>query len=663
MSSLNKAEAKKRIKKLREVIDRHRYLYHVEDKAEISDAAHDSLKHELYTLEQEYPEFITPDSPTQRVGGKPLEKFKKVRHAERMLSMEDVFSEEEFSNWVKRLVNYGGQKVEDFYCMTKIDGLAVSLVYENGQLDVAATRGDGKVGEDITQNVKTIEAIPLKLRQVKDIDTSGTINVRGEIFMGKKDFAKLNKTQKQKGQKEFANPRNVSAGSVRQLDPTITAQRPLDFRAWHLGGLGDIPQDKAMKILNQLGFKVAEGAHTKTEEDVEKYFKALGKKREKLDYWIDGVVVRVNNAQHYRDLGVVGKTPRGLVAWKFPPEEATTTVESVEWFVGRTGKLTPVANVSPTFIAGTTVTHATLHNADEIKRLGVKIGDTVILTKAGDIIPKITKVLTEMRDGSEKAIKIPKVCPVCNSTLNRSQSGVDLLCSNKQCFSMERERILHAARAFGIDGLGGKTVERFIQEGLLNSPPDLFRLQPDQIKDLEGFGEVSAQKLVEEIAQHKKIELQDFITALSIPNVGAETSLALARQFMSLGKLQAASKEKLQQVPDIGAVVADSIVEFFSSERAEHLLSEYSEVGIEVLNFKKSGSKLEGQTFVITGTLESLSRDEAKEKIQDQGGKVSGSVSKNTNYVVVGENPGSKIEKAKKLGVETLSEQDFLSML
>lgn len=682
MKTLTKTDAEKRIKKLREVINHYRYLYHVQDQIEISDSAHDSLKHELYTLEQKYPDLITADSPTQRVGGEPLDKFQKVKHASRMLSMEDVFSSEEFLMWRDRLQKIGKSYGEDFYCMTKVDGLAVSLTYENGVLQIGATRGDGKIGEDITQNVKTIESIPLRLRELTDAETlvlqnkfnlskdvvhkltskKGKINVRGEIFMGKKDFASLNKIQTKEGKPLFANPRNVSAGSVRQLDSKITASRPLDFRAWHLGEAGDIDQDSAMAILQMLGFKVVEGELSPTQKDVEKYFHSLEKKRDKLDYWIDGVVVRVNNARNYRELGVVGKTPRGLVAWKFPPEELTTQVESVEWFVGRTGKLTPVANVAPTFIAGTTVTHATLHNADEIKRLGIKIGDTVILTKAGDIIPKITKVLTSMRDGHEKQITIPGKCPVCESAVSKKDGGVDIICTNKQCFSMERERILHAARAFEIDGMGGKRVEHFIQSGLINSAPDIFKLRVDEIKNLEGYGEVSAKKLVEEILARKEISFARFLMALSIPNVGEETSLSLARTFGVLAKLKNATLDELQNIQDVGGIVAKSIYEFFSSDHGQKILEEYENVGVVVTPYKKKGNIFDGKTFVLTGTLESLTRDEVKSKIQEQGGLVSGSVSKKTDFVISGANPGSKFEKAKELGVKTLSESDFLSM-
>ncbi|MDP2631736.1 MAG: NAD-dependent DNA ligase LigA [Candidatus Uhrbacteria bacterium] len=674
MKELSKQQAKERINKLKKVINHHRYLYHVLDKHEISDAAHDSLKHELYQLEQKHPDLITADSPTQRVGGEPLSKYTKITHRAPMLSMEDIFTQDEFDSWVDRLVKIGGHNVEDFYLMTKIDGLAISLIYVDGVLKTGSTRGDGKIGEDVTRNIKTIEAIPLRLRELSDAELKkfgikssdllkGTIEVRGEVFMGKKDFEKMNAIQKKLGKKIFANPRNVSAGSVRQLDPKITASRPLSFRAWHLDDIGQETQKASMEILNLLGFKTAEGVHARNKIEVRQYFNATNAKRDKIDYWIDGVVVRVNSHKAFRELGVVGKTPRGLVAWKFAPEEATTRVESVEWFVGRTGKLTPVANVSSKFIAGTTVTHATLHNADEIKRLGVKIGDTVILTKAGDIIPKITKVLVELRTGKEILISIPKKCPVCESNLVQKDGAVDIVCKNKGCFSMERERILHAARAFGIDGLGGKTVERFINEGILNSPPDLFKLKIDEIKDLEGFGNVSAEKLVGEIGTKKEIDLSAFIVALSIPNVGVQTALDLADNLGSIENIEKASIEKLQNIQDVGETVARSVIDFFASERTQKLLNEYQEAGIQIKAPKKRGTKFAGKTFVVTGTLESMGREDAKEKIRVLGGDVSGSVSKKTDFVVVGENAGSKLEKATKLGVRTLSEKQFIDML
>ncbi|HAL50202.1 MAG: ligase protein [Candidatus Uhrbacteria bacterium GW2011_GWD1_41_16] len=681
--AVTKDQAKKRIQKLKEVIAYHRYLYHVLDTQEISDAALDSLKHELKQLESEYPEFITPDSPTQRVGGVALEKFQKVKHKERMLSIEDVFSQPEFEQWVDRVKKYSGKKSVDFYYMTKIDGLAVSLIFENGFLIRAATRGDGRVGEDITLNAKTIESIPLTLRtpnerEIKQLKKefatsptlltqletlSGRIEVRGEIYIPKKDFDKLNASLKKKGEKTFANPRNLAAGSIRQLDPTITASRPLKFRAWHLADMGQKTQAEAMALLQMLGFKSAEGSQAGSINDVRLAFERMGRQREKIPYWIDGLVVRVDNLKVFYDLGVVGKTPRGIVAWKFAPEEATTVVEDVQWFVGRTGKLTPVALVKPTFIAGTTVTHATLHNADEIRRLGVKIGDTVILTKAGDIIPKITEVLKKMRTGNEKTIRVPQSCPMCGAPVIQKKNAVDYICSNKNCFSMEREKILYAARAFEIDGIGSRTIERFIQLGLLTSPVDLFRLQIDQISGLEGFGEVSGKKLVAEIQSKKKIRLSKFLTALSIEHVGETTADTLARHFGSIKSISNASIQDLQEAQDIGEVVARSVHRYFKDEDHQKLIEEYLQEGIEIAKQAITKRTLQGLTFVLTGTLEKITRGQAKEQIRNLGGNVSSSVSKKTNFVVVGSDPGSKYDKAKELGVKVLSEKEFLSKL
>lgn len=680
---MTRSQAQKRINKLKEVIAYHRHLYHVLDTQEISDAALDSLKHELKELEDEFPGLITKDSPTQRVGGLALEKFSKVKHQERMLSMEDVFSQDEFEKWVGRLKKHSGRSKIDFYAMTKIDGLAISLIYEDGVLVQAATRGDGKIGEEVTQNVKTIESVPLKLRNpnarevkqltkefkssqtlLKHLETlKGRVEVRGEVYIPKKDFDKLNAQLKKKGEKTYANPRNLSAGSIRQLDPKIAAKRPLKFRAWHLSEIGQKSQSEGMSILQMIGFKIAEGAEVETVKDVRLMYDRVNRQRDKIKYWIDGLVVRVDNIKLYKNLGVVGKTPRGLVAWKFPPEEATTKIEDVQWFVGRTGKLTPVAIVSPVFIAGTTVTHATLHNADEIQRLGVKIGDTVILTKAGDIIPKITQVMKKLRTGKEKSVGVPKNCPMCASEISQKKSGVDYICTNKKCFSMERERILHAARAFDIEGIGGKTIERFIQIGLLNSPVDLFRLKVDDIAVLDGFGEVSARKIVNEVAGKKEIDLAHFLVGLSIEHVGEGTADTLARQFGSLKKIMNASKDRLQKVQDIGEVVARSVHKYFADQDNQNLIEDYLSEGIIIKAREVQDQILDGMTFVLTGSLNTITRDQAKERIRDLGGKVSSSVSSKTDFVIVGSDPGSKYTKAQELGVKTLSEKEFLSKI
>lgn len=628
----------KRVKKLKEVIDHHRYLYHVEDRQEMSDEALDSLKHELYELEQAHPDLLTADSPTQRVGGKPLDKFEKIRHRRRMLSMEDVFDRDELNRWKTRIEKVADHPVKKFFAMVKIDGLAVSLMYKDGVLQTAATRGDGRVGENVTQNIKTISSIPLKLRK----PLPGLVEIRGEIFMEKNDFAKLNKKRKKAGEPLFANPRNVSAGSLRQLDPAITASRPLKFRAWHLDQNGVKSQSEAIKKLKQLGFATVPGEIIKNLDAAEMYFKHMAAGREKLLYWIDGLVLRVDDFEAYEELGVVGKTPRGLVAWKFPPEEATTRLLEVNWFSGRTGKLTPVATVEPVFIAGTTVQRASLHNIDEINRLGIRIGDTVIITKAGDIIPKITQVLVDLRNGDEQVIKEPK---------------------EGRPIETQREKIVYAARAFGIDGLGGRSVERFIEEGLISTAADLFTLQESAVADLEGFGDLSAKKLVSEIQSKKSITLPLFLRALSIPSVGGETALVLARAYPSIDRIMLATADDLVELKDVGEIVAKSIIDFFAEGSSQQLIQTYLDAGVEIVAPKSTGTKLHQKTFVLTGTLQKLTREEAKERIQDEGGTVSGTVSKKTDYVIVGENPGSKAQKAADLGVKVLSESDFLTMI
>lgn len=680
---MNHTEAAERILKLRQLIDRYRYEYHVLDAPSVSDEVNDALKHELYTLEQQYPDLITLDSPTQRVGGEALEKFSKVTHLHPMLSIEDVFRKEEFQDWIARLEKLNDERTPEFYAMLKIDGLAISLIYENGTLKTAATRGDGRIGEDVTANVRTVDAIPLVLRDpsTKELATwakdfkipsrvldqlsiCGRIEIRGEVFVPRDAFATMNKEIIAQGGTPFANPRNLAAGSIRQLDPKIAAARPLSFFAWHLQDGLDLPtQSSGVELLKLFGFKTSPGAFCASQEDVVEFFAGMQKKREHLDFWIDGVVVRVNDERLFADLGVVGKTPRGLVAWKFPPEETTTRVLSVDWFVGRTGALTPVANVTPTAIAGTTVAHATLHNADEIARLDLRIGDTVVLTKAGDIIPKIVKVLTQLRSGREEHIIVPTSCPVCGAAVIRRQGEVALMCTNRSCFAMEQQRILHAARAFGIDGLGERIVEKCIEAGVIKSAPDIFLLTPDDLLQVEGFAELSAKKLVAEIQSKKTIELDAFLVALSIPHVGTETAFTLSRVFGSLDRIAKANLETLQTTPDVGPVVGQEIADFFARPQTKQLLAAYQHADVTIRKAKAVRQTLAGKRFVITGTLLSLGREEAKEKIRLQGGGVSDAVSASTDYVVVGENPGSKAQKAVELGIPVLSEEEFLAIL
>ncbi len=694
VSCMTKQEARERILKLRAEIDHHRYCYHVLDKQEISDAALDSLKHELFQLEQQFPDLITSDSPTQRVGGAPLKVFKKVTHHSRMLSMEDVFTVEEFGQWYDRIGKLMGREQVDVFCMVKVDGLAMSLTYEHGQLKTAATRGDGRVGEDVTKNIKTIESVPLALRmpsvreytaifrrpglrehpgglasgyeQLVRMFERGTIEIRGEVYMTVKDFEKLNREQKKRGAELFANPRNVAAGSVRQLDPRITSNRPLSFTAWKMvTNVGLTRHSEEWKLLSLLGFRTSkEYALAKNPAEVQTFWERLNKRREKVGYWIDGLVARVDDNAAFEELGVVGKTPRGLVAYKFPAQQVTTIVREVMWQIGRTGAVTPVAVMDPVEVAGTTVTHATLHNRDEIERLGVRIGDTVILEKAGDIIPKIVQVLPKLRTGKEKKINPPRTCPQCGTGLKRKAGEVAIYCPNRDCFGKTMENISHftSKNAMDIDGFGWKTVERFLNEGLIKDAADIYELAEGDIGTLARFGELSAKNLIAAIETSKHRPLARFIYALGIRHVGEETAHDLANHFRDVEKLMSATKDELLTVPQIGEVVAQSIAEFFADKKHRELVERLlTHITLEA-PIKKTGT-LTNKTFVLTGTLESMSREEAKEKIRALGGSTAESVSKNTSYVVAGAEPGSKLEKAKRLKVEILNEKEFLKLI
>ncbi|HBK33754.1 TPA: NAD-dependent DNA ligase LigA [Candidatus Uhrbacteria bacterium] len=658
---MTKTEAHGRINKLKELIEQHRYQYHVFDRQTLSDAALDSLKHELYQWEQQYPEFVTADSPTQRVGGQPLKEFSKVRHEKRMLSMEDVFTRDEFEDWHTRISKLT-QRSFHFFCMPKVDGLAVSLVYENGLLKTASTRGDGDVGEDVTQNIRTISSIPLRIKEEK-----GRVEVRGEICFPVKEFEVFNKKLVRDGEKPFANPRNAAAGSIRQLDPKVTALRKLSFVAWELvSDLGQKDMEEAWQMLKTMGFRtVPESKALTSLQAAEDHWHALQKKRDALEFWVDGMVVRVSERLVYESLGVIGKTPRGLVAWKFPAEEATAIVKEVEWFVGRTGALTPVAVFEPTWIGGTMVQHATLHNMDEIERLDVRVGDTVILFKAGDIIPKVKEVLKDLRPLHTKYVQAPVQCPVCGSDVVKHEGEVARYCKNKRCFAQDRESVLHAARAFEIEGLGPQIVAALLEQHLVHRAPDLFTLVPEDLLALEGFAEVASQKLVAEIQSKKEIPLSRFIVALGMRHVGEQTALDLAVHFGTLAKLQQATLEDLQSVSNIGEVVARSIEEYLGKSYHQELIADYLRHGVLVIPAKtlQEPGRLVGKTFVLTGTLSFLSREEAKEHIRTLGGSVSSSVSEKTDYVVAGEEPGSKFKKAKELGVSILSEQAFLAMI
>jgi len=649
---MDKGEAKKRIEKLKETINHHRYLYHVLDKPEISDSALDSLKKELFDLEQRFPEFITPDSPSQRIGGKPLKEFKKVRHEKPMLSFNDAFSKEDMENWMKRNYNLLSEKEKkevDFYCELKIDGLAVELIYENGTFVTGATRGDGYTGEDITQNLKTIESIPLSIPDKKHFVA------RGEVFLSKKEFEKF--------KKEYANPRNLAAGSIRQLDPAVAASRSLDFFAYDIVSLETETHEEKHLILKELGFKTGlNNKFCRNLQEVFEYYSEIGKKRDKIPHEIDGIVVIVNPNRIFDKLGIIGKAPRGAIAFKFPGAEAATIAEDIKAQVGRTGVLTPVAYLRPVNVGGATISRATLHNEDEIKRLDLKIGDTVIVSRAGDVIPDVIRVLKEMRTGKEREFKMPAICPSCQSKIIKD--GAMHRCPNPNCFAQKREYFYHfvSRQAFDMEGLGPKILDKLIENNLIEDPADLFKLKEGDLLVLERFAERSAGNIIKAIQEKKEISFNKFIYALGIRNVGEKTAYDLTQSFDNIHDLENASKEDLLNIRDIGPIVAESIYDWFHSAKNKKYLNKLLS-NVNVLKFKIGNLKLKGRIFAVTGTLKAMSREQAKDQIKALGGVITGSISKDTDYVVVGKNPGSKYQKAQKLGIRILDEKEFLSML
>ncbi len=695
---ISKEEAKERIEKLKKEIEKYRYAYHVLNQSLVPDEVLDSLKKELYDLEQQFPDLITPDSPTQRVGGEPLKFFKKVTHKVPMLSLNDAFTEEDMRDWYERIKKLlpEGAKI-DFYCEHKFDGLAISLIYKNGIFHIGSTRGDGKVGEDVTNNLKTIESIPLRILDeelvVQNLKTMGLkdfslyierkglpkeIEIRGEVLLTKKEFQRINQEQIKQGLPPFANPRNVAAGSVRQLDPKVTASRKLVFFAYDL--IADIPletHEEKHLVLKALGFKThIENKRVETLEEVFKIHEEIYKKREELEYEIDGVVVIVNNNRYFEILGVVGKAPRGAIAYKFPPKETTTIVEDIIVQVGRTGVLTPVAVLRPVQVGGVTISRATLHNKEEIKRLGIKIGDTVIVSRAGDVIPQIEKILPNLRSGKEKEFKMPEFCPVCKTKLIEEEGGIIVRCPNKKCPARSLERIYHfvGKGAFDMKGIGKKIIDRFVDEGLIQDASDLFDLKEGDIAPLERYGEKSASNIVQTINRSKKIPLSRFIYALSIPHLGEENALIFAQflekkhkknlnieDLIKIGSLL--KEEELMKIPSFGPKICQAIVDWFKDKSNIKFLKKLEQKGIEILPTAPSSSKLKGLTFVFTGTLKSMAREEAKQKVIELGGKVSESVSKKVDYLVKGGDPGSKYEKALKLGIKIIDEKEFLKMI
>jgi len=677
---MTKKDAEQRIRKLRKLIEYHRTLYHVFDAPEISDEALDALKNELEELEHRYPELVIPTSPTQTVGGRPLEKFVQVRHEAPMLSFFDAFSEEEMRQWLERLENFLGHSLQAgreslFYCELKIDGLAIELVYDNGRLVRGSTRGDGTMGEDITQNLLTAPSIPQRLEQLGSAPIPQYLVVRGEVFITKKELEHINKEQQKKGLRPYANARNLAAGSVRQLDPAITASRRLEsFQYDIVTDVGQMTHEEEHKILASWGFKVNE--HNRAARSLEEIFafrNAWEKKREALAYEIDGVVVIVNDNAVFDTSGVVGKGPRAAIAYKFSPRQATTVVEDIVVQVGRTGTLTPVAVLRPVEVSGVTVTHSTLHNFDEIKRLDVRVEDTVILTRSGDVIPKVIGVIKELRPAKTRPYVPPRRCPVDGSPLVRD--GVLVRCSNRSCGAQNRNRILHFASrdAFDIRGLGRKIVDRFLDEGLIGNAADIFFLKEGDIALLERFGEKSARNLITEIEQARTISLDKFLYALGILHVGQETARALSQRFLTRRKgisirtaasfFSSLSLGDLQDIQDIGPVVAESIRQWFSDRHNLAMLKRLNDARLVLKSSERAvGGVFKGKEFVITGTL-SLPRQRIKEIIQREGGHLQSSVSSKTDVVLAGRDSGSKLEHARQHHTAVWDEQTFISHL
>ena len=671
---MNKQTAQDRISKLKDLINDYRYHYHVLNQSIMSEEAADSLKHELFQLESQFPELITPDSPTQRVAGGILPGFTKYRHKTRMLSLSDVFSEAEVKNWQDRILKLSNtNKPISYFVDIKMDGLACALIYQDGLLKTAVTRGDGQVGEEVTSNVKTIESIPLRLRSTPKYKQFliGTTEVRGEIVMYKKDFEELNQ-QRQKDHKPlFANPRNTAAGTIRQLDPRLVSTRKLYFRAYDLirDEASQVPTNQyAYEALSSLGFIVNQASLTCDNlNQIIDYIKLWEVDRLKLPFNTDGLVIKLNDRALFNSLGVAGKAPRGAIAYKYAAEETTTKVKDIFISIGRTGAATPVAMLEPVVIAGSTVQMATLHNEGEIKRKDIRVGDTVIVHKAGDIIPEVVEPLKRLRNGSEKPFKMPLSCPECGTRLAKLKlEDAVWRCPNQQCPSRAYKRIQHFASksAFDIEGLGEKNVIALVEANLVSDPADLFLLKASDIIKLDRFADISARKLVQAINQKKTPPLNRFIYGLGIRHIGEQTALDLARYFKSLDQLSRATIDQLAQIEGIGEIVAEAVVEWFSEKANQELLSKFKRLSVEPESITEVNTPLKDKKFVITGTLESMSRDEAADRIRYLGGVFQNSVAKDTDYLVVGQNVGSsKLKKATQLKTSLISEEELIKML
>jgi DNA ligase (NAD+) len=658
---------KDRVKKLKELLEKHRYLYYVLDKPEISDEAYDSLMKELEEIESKNPDLITPDSPTQRVGGEPLKEFTKVNHAYQQWSFDDVFDFEELKKWQDKIRNFmdksgvSDEKLE-YCCELKIDGLKIVLDYKDGLLVQGATRGDGIIGEDVTSNIKTINSIPLKLK--RNID----IIVVGEAWISKKVLEIINKEREKNSEEKYANTRNLAAGSIRQLDPRITAGRRLDSFIYDIDMVSiDVPESQfnEINLIKELGFKTNKYSKVcKSIDEVQKYYEEWTKKKDSLDYVLDGIVIKVNSVKIQKALGYTGKSPRWGVAYKFPAEQVTTIVEDIVLQVGRTGVITPVAHFKPVLIAGSTVSRATLHNEDEINRLDIRIGDTVIIQKAGDVIPDIVSVVKDLRPKSSKPYIFPTHIPACggDGRIEKIPGEVAWRCVSKNSFEQQKRKFYYfvSKKCFNIDGLGPKNIDVLLENNLISSFDDIFTLKRGDLLNLPRFAEKSVDNLISSIEKSKKITLPRFIASLSIIQVGEETAYDIANTFGTIDKIQNAKYEEIERIYGVGPIVAKSVFDWFSDSENKKLIKNLLK-HIEIISEKKN-QKLSGLVFVFTGSI-NTDRTEAQEMVRNLGGEVSSSVSKNTSYVVAGEEAGSKLDKAQKLGVKIINEEEFLKMV
>ena len=672
MSAAPPKKVVERVKQLREQLELHNYRYYVLDDPLISDAEYDRLFRELAGLEQQYPELVTPESPTQRVGARPAEGFEPARHLVPMLSLDNAFEPDEVEDFDRRVrERLGIDGPVQYAAEPKMDGLAVALTYEDGKLVRAATRGDGFVGEDVTHNVRTIQSVPLRLRPAK---YPKSLEVRGEVFMPRAGFEELNRRAQEKGEKTFANPRNAAAGSLRQLDPKVTATRPLDMFVYGVAlptGEAVAPtHHESLELAQQWGLRVCPLVEVvEGPQGCMDYYRRVGEMRPTLPYDIDGVVYKVDRVDWQERLGFVSRAPRWALAHKFPAQEQTTVVEGIDWQVGRTGALTPVARLKPVVVGGVTVSNATLHNINELQRKDVRVGDTVIVRRAGDVIPEIVQVVKDRRPKDTRKPRLPRKCPVCGSDVVRAPGEAIARCSGGlYCPAQRKESLRHFAsrRAMDIEGLGEKLIGQLVDQGLVETPADLYRLDLDTLAGLDRMGRKSAQNLLDALERSKQTTLPRFVYALGIREVGEATAAELAAYFGSLDRMMEASEDELQQVPDVGPVVSAYVHAFFRQPHNQEVIHDLREHGVHWPDMQpKSPDELplSGMTFVLTGALEHMTRDEAKAQIQALGGKVSGSVSGKTRYVVVGSDPGSKLRKAQELGIEILDESEFQKLL